>query len=113
MRREKNEGGPPGGRGLQEKQRKSGPRGRGEPRPYKDGRRGTQEDRLKPVLRLGHRKFRRAAVVSLGCSSRTQWPVFFRTSMVALVATSFICWPRRVPLAFSPPMARTGMVSLV
>ncbi len=37
MRREKNEGGPPGGWGLQKEERKSSPRGRASPAPTKTG----------------------------------------------------------------------------
>ena len=60
-----------------------------------------------------HRNFSKASVVCLGCSSKTQCPVSLRTTIVASVATIFICCPSSAPFAFSPPIARTGIVSLV
>ena len=43
----------------------------------------------------------------------TQWPVFGSTRVSVFVATSLTCLPSASPFAFSPPMASTGMVSLV
>ena len=60
-----------------------------------------------------YRNFISASVVSFGFSSRIQCPVSFSTIMVALLATIFICCPNNVPFAFSPPIASTGMDSLV
>ena len=54
-----------------------------------------------------------ASVAPLGFSSITQWPVFGRITDVALVATSVICLASVRPLAFSPPIDSTGMVSFV
>src|ERR1700722_11851060 len=59
------------------------------------------------------RNFCNASVVSFGCSSSTQCPVFFNTMTVTSVATSLACCPSASPNDFSPPMVRTGMVSLV
>jgi len=66
MRREKNEDGPPRGQGLQETERKSSPRGRGEPRPYKDGRRGTQEHSQKWLC---HRRKRKPRTQAKACAT--------------------------------------------
>ena len=59
------------------------------------------------------RNFCNASVVSFGCSSSTQCPVFFSTTTVASVATSLACCPSASPNDLSPPMVSTGMVNLV
>src|ERR1700687_114356 len=59
------------------------------------------------------RNFCNASVVSFGCSSSTQCPVFFSTTTVGSVASSLACWPRASPNDLSPPMVSTGMVNLV
>src|SRR5579864_3415940 len=59
------------------------------------------------------RNFSNASVVSFGCSSSTQCPVFFSTTTVASVATSVACCPSASPNDLSPPMVSTGMVNLV
>ena len=59
------------------------------------------------------RKRIKASIVSRGRSSMTQCPVFGSTSVSTFVATSFACFPSASPFAFSPPIASTGIVSLV
>ncbi len=59
------------------------------------------------------RNFSSASIVSLGRSSSTQCPVSFSTTTVTSEATNFICRPSTSPDAFSPPITRTGIVSLV
>ena len=54
-----------------------------------------------------------ASMVACGRSSISQCPVSGRTTIVALVATSLICRPSASPFAFSPPIERTGIVSVV
>ena len=60
-----------------------------------------------------YRNFTSASVVSLGRSSSTQCPVSFSTTTFTSEATNFICCASASPSDFSPPITRTGMVSLV
>src|SRR6266446_2507153 len=62
---------------------------------------------------MAYRNFTSASVVSFGRSSEIQWPVFSKTTTLTSVATSFICLASSLPNDFSPPIANTGMVSLV
>ena len=62
---------------------------------------------------MAYRNFTSASVVSFGRSSEIQWPVFSKTTTLTSVATSFIYLASSLPNDFSPPIANTGMVSLV
>src|SRR5580704_12158477 len=77
-----------------------------------DGVTALQQQRGAPVMKtVHHRNAISACIVSSGRSSMSQCPVSFKSTVVTVVATSFICWPRIVALAFSPAIDRTGMVN--
>ena len=54
-----------------------------------------------------------ASAVSFGRSSMSQCPVLARVMFVTFAATSCACFPSASPLAFSPPIERTGIVNLL
>src|ERR1700735_3890059 len=54
-----------------------------------------------------------AEIVRLGFSSISQWPVFFRTTIVTFEATSLACAPSATPSDLSPPIDSTGIFNCV
>jgi hypothetical protein len=77
-------------------------------------RRRTKIRRInKEISDVVHRNFTSMSIVSLGFSSISQCPVFFRITTVTLLATSLASRPNPSPRDFSPPITSTGMVSLV
>src|SRR5438552_18227833 len=76
-------------------------------------RSGDQEQSSETQALEYHKNLTNASVVSLGRSSSSQCPVSFSTTTVTSEATNFICCPSTSPNAFSPPITRTGIVSLV
>src|SRR5438552_18904398 len=74
---------------------------------------GSSTDMGHLLLHFRERNARVAAIVAAGSSSISQWPEFAITSCVTLTAALRITAASLAPNDFSPPTARTGIVSFV
>src|SRR5258707_15566406 len=65
------------------------------------------------VVVFRSRKLRTAAIVAVGCSSISQWPEFAIMTSVTLSAALRMTMATFAPNDFAPPIASTGILSLV
>src|SRR5882672_10971282 len=65
------------------------------------------------VVVFRSRKLCTAAIVAVGCSSISQWPEFAIMTSVTLSAALRMTMATFAPNDFAPPIASTGIVSLV